>query len=99
MGMMRWLDGIVDFGVIGILALMSVLVLGISLERYFFYRGVDVKMVTDKKILELEMSKGLHILGTIASIAPYLGLLGTVIGIMLTSITWGLIKRLTQERS
>jgi biopolymer transport protein ExbB len=92
MEMMRWLDGIVDYGIVGMLVLLSVLVLGISLERFFFYRGVDVKTVSDKKVLELELSKRLHILGTIASTAPYLGLLGTVMGIMLTFYHMGLDK-------
>ncbi|MHC1711150.1 MAG: TonB-system energizer ExbB [Solidesulfovibrio sp.] len=84
MGMMRWLDGVVDFGIMGVLGLLSVLVLAISLERFFFYRGIDVKTVSDQKTLELELSNRLHILGTVASTAPYLGLLGTVMGIMLT---------------
>jgi biopolymer transport protein ExbB len=92
MEIMRWLDGIVDYGIVGILVLLSVLVLAISLERFFFYRGVDVKTVTDKKMLELELSKRLHVLGTIASTAPYLGLLGTVMGIMLTFYHMGLDK-------
>lgn len=92
MEMMRWLDGVVDYGIIGLLAAMSVLVLGVSLERFFFYRGVDVTTVDNKKVLELEMGKRLNILGTIASIAPYIGLLGTVIGIMLTFYHMGLDK-------
>lgn len=92
MGMMQWLDGIVDYGIVGLLGLLSVLVLGISLERYFFYRGIDVKSVDNKKTLELEMSRRLHVLGTVASTAPYLGLLGTVMGIMLTFYHMGLDK-------
>ena len=92
MGMMRWLDGIVDYGIIGFLGLLSVLVLGITLERFFYYRGIDVKTVSDKKTLELEMSKRLHVLGTVASTAPYLGLLGTVMGIMVTFYHMGLDK-------
>lgn len=92
MGMMQWLDRLVDYGIIGFLGLLSVLVLGITLERFFYYRGIDVKTVSDKKTLELEMSKRLHVLGTVASTAPYLGLLGTVMGIMLTFYHMGLDK-------
>ncbi|GAB6126926.1 TonB-system energizer ExbB [Humidesulfovibrio idahonensis] len=89
---MGWLDGLIDYGVMGLLCLLSVLVLGISIERISFFRGVDVKPVTNKKALELELSKRLHVLGTVASAAPYLGLLGTVLGIMLTFYNMGLDK-------
>ena len=43
----------------------------------------------DRKTLELELTRKLHILATIASNAPYIGLLGTVLGIMLTFHTMG----------
>jgi biopolymer transport protein ExbB len=87
---MEWLDGLVDYGVIGLLALLSVVTLGVSLERWFYYRGVDVAAVPDKRVLELELSGRLHILASIAGNAPYLGLLGTVLGIMLTFYRMGL---------
>ncbi|MDR2387694.1 MAG: TonB-system energizer ExbB [Deltaproteobacteria bacterium] len=87
---MEWLDGLVDYGVIGLLALMSVVTLGISLERWFFYRGVKLALVEDKRVLELELSGRLHVLASIAGNAPYLGLLGTVLGIMLTFYRMGL---------
>jgi biopolymer transport protein ExbB len=44
---------------------------------------------TDKKSLELEITKKLHLIATIGSNAPYIGLLGTVLGIMLTFYTMG----------
>lgn len=37
-----------------------------------------------KKSLELELTKKIHLIATIGSNAPYIGLLGTVLGIMLT---------------
>jgi biopolymer transport protein ExbB len=43
----------------------------------------------DKKKLELELTKRLHIIATVGSNAPYIGLLGTVLGIMLTFATIG----------
>jgi biopolymer transport protein ExbB len=39
--------------------------------------------------LELELTKKLHIIATIGSNAPYIGLLGTVLGIMITFQTMG----------
>jgi biopolymer transport protein ExbB len=87
---MEWIDGSVDYGVLGLLTLLSVLALGIGLERWFFYRGIDVRGVTDKRELELSLSERLHMLASIASNAPYIGLLGTVLGIMLTFYRMGL---------
>lgn len=37
-----------------------------------------------KKSLELELTNKIHLIATIGSNAPYIGLLGTVLGIMLT---------------
>jgi biopolymer transport protein ExbB len=44
---------------------------------------------SDKRSLELELTKKLYIIATIGSNAPYIGLLGTVLGIMLTFYTMG----------
>ncbi len=74
----------VDYGVIGVLLLMSVVSLGIALERFFFFRRVSSKDFRSKKELEVELTKGLHLIATVGSNAPYVGLLGTVLGIMLT---------------
>jgi biopolymer transport protein ExbB len=40
-------------------------------------------------LLELALTKRLVIIGTVAANAPYIGLLGTVLGIMLTFHTMG----------
>jgi len=80
----EWLSDAVDFGVIGLLALLSVLVVAIGLERMFFYRSIDTAGFTNIKALELELTKRLLVVASVASNAPYIGLLGTVLGIMLT---------------
>jgi biopolymer transport protein ExbB len=87
---MEWLAGVVDYGVIGLLALLSVMALGIGLERFFFYRGIDARAVASRRELELALSGRLHVLASIAGNAPYIGLLGTVLGIMLTFYRMGL---------
>ena len=86
---MDWLGGAIDYGVIGLLGLLSVIVVAIGLERAFFYRGLKIENFADNKSLELELSGKLHLLSSIASNAPYLGLLGTVLGIMLTFYKMG----------
>jgi len=86
---MEWLKIVVDYGVIGLLLVMSITAVTIAIERRLFYRGLAVADFSDKRALELELTRKLHILATIASNAPYVGLLGTVLGIMLTFYTMG----------
>jgi biopolymer transport protein ExbB len=85
----NWLSAIVDYGVVGILAALSVLVVAVSLERYAFYRKVSIAAFDDIKSLELALSDKLSIIASVGSNAPYLGLLGTVLGIMLTFYNMG----------
>lgn len=86
---MEYLKSIVDFAIISILVLMSVLALAVALERRTFYKRVDLRSFVDKKELELALTKRLHIIATVGSNAPYVGLLGTVLGIMITFATIG----------
>jgi biopolymer transport protein ExbB len=86
---MEWLSVAIDWGILGLLALFSVMVVAIGLERFFFYRSVDPKSFTSVKALELVLTKRLTMVASIASNAPYVGLLGTVLGIMLTFYNLG----------
>ena len=86
---MQWITSAIDYGVIGFLGLLSFIVIMIAVERWLFYRGIDPAGYSSRKRLELSLSKNLSIIGTVASNAPYIGLLGTVLGIMLTFYTIG----------
>ena len=86
---MEWLKYTIDYGIIGLLIVMSVAALGIVIERFLVYKNVHVDDFQDKKNLELELTSKLHLLGIIGRNAPYLGLLGTVLGIMLTFYNMG----------
>ncbi len=86
---MEWLKLTIDYGIIGLLIVMSVIAVAIAIERRLYYRRLSPDTFADKKALELELTRKLHILATIASNAPYIGLLGTVLGIMLTFYTMG----------
>ncbi len=86
---MYGLKDIVDYGVIGLLGLMSFLAIWFAVERLLFYRSIDLTKYKDKKRLEIDLSNNLSLIATIASNAPYIGLLGTVLGIMLTFYTMG----------
>lgn len=86
---MEQLDSIINYGVLGLLLLMSLMAVAIAVERYLTYRRLRIEDFADKKELELELTKKLHLVATIGSNAPYIGLLGTVLGIMFTFYTMG----------
>jgi biopolymer transport protein ExbB len=86
---MQWLKPAIDYGIIGFLALLSIVAVAIAVERSLVYKNIRLNDFSDKKELELALTKGLHIIATIGSNAPYIGLLGTVLGIMLTFYTMG----------
>ena len=83
---MQYLKEIVDYGIIGILIVMSIISLAVFIERFFYYKKVDIKKFKRKELLESSLSNNLTIIATIASNAPYIGLLGTVLAIMQTFI-------------
>lgn len=85
-----WLSATIDYGVIGLLLVLSVIVVAIAFERILFYRTVDPKTFVSIKALELKLTQRLLVVASVASNAPYIGLLGTVLGIMLTFYTLGL---------
>ncbi|MGB9716367.1 MAG: TonB-system energizer ExbB [Thermodesulfovibrionales bacterium] len=86
---MEWLKALVDYGIIGLLIVMSIVAVSIAIERCLVFKKIRVEDFDDKKSLEIELTKKMHIIATIGSNAPYIGLLGTVLGIMLTFYTIG----------
>ncbi len=73
---------IVDFGTLGILLLMSIFVVGFAIERWVFFGNLRIKEYKTKNSLERDATKNLTAISLIGSNAPYVGLLGTVGGIM-----------------
>jgi biopolymer transport protein ExbB len=86
---MSILSDVVDYGVIGFLLLLSIWAVAVAIERWSLYRRIDVAPFPSALALETELTRRLTIIGTIAANAPYIGLLGTVFGIMLTFHTLG----------
>jgi len=79
----------IDYGVIGLLLVLSIWSVAVAIERWLFYRRVDVRQFPSQQEFEIALTKRLVIIGTVAANAPYIGLLGTVLGIMLTFHTMG----------
>jgi len=78
------IKNIVDFGIIGLLVFLSILTFTIAIERLLFYRSIDLSKYTHKLELELDLTKRLGAIASIGTNAPYIGLLGTVLAIILT---------------
>lgn len=87
--LLQYATDFVDYGIIALLVIMSIIALWIFIERMMFYKSVDIKSYTHRDQLELDLTDNINIVSTIASNAPYVGLLGTVLGIMLTFYTLG----------
>ncbi len=81
---MDWLIFAVDYGVIGLLLVLSVCSIAMVIERLYVFRHIRLDRYKEKNTLEVELTRNLHLIASIGSNAPYIGLLGTVLGIMLT---------------
>ena len=80
----------VDYGTLGILFFMSILVLGYAIERAIFFSNINFRLYNTKNQIERATTKNLTVLSLIGSNAPYVGLLGTVGGIMVVFYEIGL---------
>ena len=82
-------ENALDYGVMGILILMSIVTVWLFIERMMFFSSVDVQSYKHRDNLELDLTDNLGTISAIGSNAPYIGLLGTVFGIMITFYTLG----------
>ncbi|RDU65590.1 TonB-system energizer ExbB [Helicobacter sp. MIT 14-3879] len=86
---MELLKEYIDLVIFIILGFMSFLVVWFSIERLIFYKRLDFANFKNIDEFEEEITKNLTTLYIIYSNAPYVGLLGTVIGIMITFYDMG----------
>ena len=80
----QFLQHYIDYIILGLLSLMSVILVWKIIERIMFYKSLDVKSYQTQEDLEIDLTTNLTTISTIGANAPYIGLLGTVIGILLT---------------
>ncbi|MGR6980616.1 TonB-system energizer ExbB [Testudinibacter sp. P27/CKL/0425] len=85
----EFLEEYTDYIILGTLALMSFIMLWMVIERVIFFRQVNVENYTTIHDLEIDLTRNLTTISTVGSNAPYVGLLGTVIGILLTFYAMG----------
>lgn len=87
--MIEYAEKALDYGVMGILAFMSIVTLWLFIERMMFYKSVRIEDYKHRDSLELDLTDNIGIISAIGSNAPYVGLLGTVVGIMITFYSLG----------
>jgi len=86
---MAYAEQALDYGVMGTLILMSIVTLWLFIERMMFYKSVRIDDYEHRDNLELDLTDNINVISAIGANAPYVGLLGTVIGIMITFYTLG----------
>jgi biopolymer transport protein ExbB len=82
--MIDFLRAWLDYIVFGILGLMSFLMLWFAFERLIYYWRVRLGDFDHSDTLHVALTRNLTWISTIGSNAPYVGLLGTVFGILIT---------------
>lgn len=89
MSTMEYAEKLLDYGVMGVLIVMSIVTVWLFIERMMFYKSVRTSDYTHRDDLEMDLTDNIGVLSAIGTNAPYVGLLGTVIGIMITFYTLG----------
>ena len=84
MSVVALLKGYLDITIFGILGVMSFLMLAYAIERVLFFTRIDMNDYGDPLNLQVALTRHLTLIASIASNAPYIGLLGTVLGILIT---------------
>ena len=82
--MIEFLKANLDHGIFGILGFMSVVVLWFALERWIYFMRVKTQNFAIEEELQMALTRGLTTISSIGVNAPYIGLLGTVLGILIT---------------
>ncbi|MEA1955559.1 MAG: TonB-system energizer ExbB [Campylobacterota bacterium] len=85
----KLVSDIVDYGILGLLAFMGFLVIFFWIERLLYYKKVKIEDYTTQEALELDLAKHVPIISSFGANAPYIGLLGTVLGIIVTFYSIG----------
>ncbi|MGY0399375.1 MAG: TonB-system energizer ExbB [Ostreibacterium sp.] len=89
MSLIEILKNYTNYVIFGILVIMSLIMLYKALERTIFYARVSPEVYSNIHALEFDLVRGLTPIYTVGSTAPYVGLLGTVIGILITFYDMG----------
>ena len=91
---METLKTFLDPAIFGSLALMGFITLWFSLERLFFFKQLDLSRYSQAELLTIDLTRNLTTIASMGANAPYVGLLGTVLGVLLTFYDLGQTQHL-----
>lgn len=81
---MLFLKDNLDYMVFGVLGVMSFFVVWFAIERLIYYARIKLETFTHPEELNIALTNRLTVISSIGANAPYVGLLGTVFGILIT---------------
>ncbi|ELE3194177.1 TonB-system energizer ExbB [Campylobacter coli] len=87
---MEFLKDYIDLIIFIILGVMAFIAFWCVIERVLFFRKIDFKNYVNQEQFDDAISENLTTIYIIYSNAPYIGLLGTVVGIMITFYEMGI---------
>lgn len=87
---MEFLKLYLDITVFSILGLMSFIMVWLAIERKLFFSRLQLNQYDTLEGLKVASTNNLTTIASIGSNAPYVGLLGTVLGILVTFYELGL---------
>jgi len=79
-----FLKAYLDYAIVGVLGFMSFIMIAYVIERALYLGRIDVDHFSNAHELDIALTRHLTIIATIGANAPYVGLLGTVLGILIT---------------
>lgn len=87
---MDFLKTYLDISIFGLLGVMSFIMVWLAIERKLFYARMQLSDYDSIEALKVAITNNLTTIASIGSNAPYVGLLGTVLGILITFYELGL---------
>ncbi len=91
---METLKTFLDPAIFGTLSIMGFISLWLSLERLFFFKQLKLDHYPQQELLTIDLTRNLTTIASMGANAPYVGLLGTVLGVLLTFYDLGQTQHL-----
>lgn len=91
---MEFLKNYIDLIIFIVLGVMAFIALWCVIERILFFKKIQLKEYKNQESFDDAISENITSLYIIYTNAPYVGLLGTVVGIMITFYDMGLSREI-----